>query len=118
MEEDSLDQPTLPPTRAWISGRDPLLVVSIVATRKNPIFRNCLFFSFCASSCIVTLHVLSNKFIFLKKIYLLFLLVWFIKPSPPFLFAEIWWYEEDKKLEERSPAFILSVHLLEDISFS
>jgi hypothetical protein len=34
--EDSIVSPTLSPTRAWISGRDPLLVVSIVTTRKIP----------------------------------------------------------------------------------
>jgi hypothetical protein len=53
MQEDSLDQPTLPPTRAWISGRDPLLVVSIVTAQKNPLFLEivCYFIS-CASSCI------------------------------------------------------------------
>jgi hypothetical protein len=49
MQEDSLDQPTLPPTRAWISGRDPLLVALIVTAQKNSLFRNCLFFYFCAS---------------------------------------------------------------------
>jgi hypothetical protein len=39
VHEDPLVKPTLPPTRAWISGRDPLLVVSIVTAQKNPPFR-------------------------------------------------------------------------------
>jgi hypothetical protein len=31
-----------------------------VTTQKNPLFRNCLFFYFCASSCIFTLHVFAK----------------------------------------------------------
>jgi hypothetical protein len=37
VQEDPIVKPTLPPTRAWISGRDPLLVVSIVTARENPL---------------------------------------------------------------------------------
>jgi hypothetical protein len=35
--EDPIVYPTHPPALSWISGRDPLLVVSIVTTRKNPL---------------------------------------------------------------------------------
>jgi hypothetical protein len=35
-QEDPIVYPTLSPALTWISGRDPLLVVSIVTTQKNP----------------------------------------------------------------------------------
>jgi hypothetical protein len=56
IHEDSIVEPTLPSTRAWISGRDPLLVVSIVTAQKNPPLLD-LFVLFLL--CIMHLHALS-----------------------------------------------------------
>jgi hypothetical protein len=38
-QEDPIVYPTPSPALSWISGRDPLLVVSIVTTRKIPPIR-------------------------------------------------------------------------------
>jgi hypothetical protein len=55
MQEEPIVYPTLSPTRAWISGRDPLLVVSIVTAQKNPSLLD-LFVLFLL--CIMHLHAL------------------------------------------------------------
>ena len=49
--EDSIVNLALlsPLTVAWISGRDPLLVVSVVMSRGFPQIRFCLFFFFASS---------------------------------------------------------------------
>jgi hypothetical protein len=65
--EDPIVYPTPPPALSWISGRDPLLVVSIVTTQKNPQLDNCLLFFFFrvfVASCII-MH-LSPCMLFLK----------------------------------------------------
>jgi hypothetical protein len=55
-QEDPIVYPTpSPPALAWISGRDPLLVVSIVTTRKKPNIRIACYFPFrvILTSCII-----------------------------------------------------------------
>jgi hypothetical protein len=84
MQEDSLVQPTLPPTRAWISGRDPMLVVSIVTARKNPLFSFVCYFICVHHHALSPLHVLSNKIILLKPI--LFCLYGYMKQTLLFFY--------------------------------
>jgi hypothetical protein len=45
--EDPIVYPTPPPALSWISGQDPLLVVSIVTTRVNPNSRIAFFLRHC-----------------------------------------------------------------------
>jgi hypothetical protein len=71
VHEDSVVEPTLHPTRAWISGRDPLLVVSIVTAQKNPPLLDLFVFFLLCIMHLSPLHVLSNKIIFSKAYFVL-----------------------------------------------
>ena len=74
-EEDSIVYlALLPPTVAWISGRDPLLVVSVVMPGGFPQISFCLFlFLHHHDISIIASHIFGNKNYFFIKPYFILL---------------------------------------------
>jgi hypothetical protein len=57
------------PIRAWISGRDPLLVVSIVTAQKNPLLYLFVLLFFVHHHASITLHTFAKPKIIWNKLY-------------------------------------------------
>jgi hypothetical protein len=85
-QDDPIVSPTLSPlpTRVWISGRDPLLVVSIVTAQKNPLLDLFVLFLLC-----IIMHFHLACFCQIKiiwiKLYFNLCSYGFNKPSCSFL---------------------------------
>jgi hypothetical protein len=71
--------------RTYRSFADVVVAVTLCNGPENPIFlKICLFFYFCASSCIVTFACfVKQNYCFIKAYFVL--LVWFYETNPPLL---------------------------------
>jgi hypothetical protein len=68
VHEDPIVYPTSPPALTWISGRDPLLVVSIVTTQKILNIRIACYFLFWIILTSSIIMLISPCMFFLSKI--------------------------------------------------